>query len=163
MQLVRAALVYVAVAFAAGFLLGCIRVPLLVPRLGARTAELIELPIMAGICVLVARWRQRRTATLPPRQQLAVGGIALLLLLALECALGAALQGRTPVAVLTEHDPVSGAVYYVVLVLFALAPWWWARRAALTSSPAAAAAVATAPPPLAAYARSPAMPRAPRP
>jgi hypothetical protein len=150
MQIVRAALVYVAVAFAAGFVLGCIRVPLLVPRLGARTAELLELPVMAVICVLVARWRQRRTATLSPRQQLAVGGIALLLLLALECALGAALQARTPVEVLAGHDPVSGAVYYVVLVLFALAPWWWARRAALTSSPGAVAAVATAPPPSAA-------------
>ncbi len=129
MRTLQAGAVYFALVFAAGFLLGMVRVPLLVPRLGERTAELIELPVMVVVLVPVSRWRQRRTPDLSPRQQLGVGGFALLLLLAAECALGALLQGRSPVEVLLGHDPVSGSLYYASLVLFAVLPWWWARRA----------------------------------
>lgn len=130
MRILRAGAVYFALVFAAGFVLGMVRVPLLVPRLGARTAELLELPVMVLVVVLVSRWRQRRTPELRPAQQLAVGGVALLLMLAAECALGALLQGRSPAEVLLAHDPVSGSLYYASLLLFAVLPWWWARRAA---------------------------------
>ena len=54
------AAIYFAVIFGCGFVLGSIRVPLLVPRVGVRVAELIELPIMVTIIVFVSRWRQRR-------------------------------------------------------------------------------------------------------
>jgi hypothetical protein len=42
--------------FGAGFLLGCIRVPLLVPRLGVRTSELLEMPIQLVVIVFAARF-----------------------------------------------------------------------------------------------------------
>lgn len=127
---VRASVVYFGLVFAVGFALGAVRVPLLVPRLGERTAELIELPFLVLAIVLLSRLRQRHTAALRPRQQLAVGGLALGLLLVAECSLGFVLTGRNPIESLLGHDPVSGTVYYLALVVFALAPWAWARRAA---------------------------------
>jgi len=135
MRVLRAGVAYFALVFAAGFVLGAVRVPLLVPRLGERTAELLELPFMGLVVVLVSRWRQRRTPELSPSQQLGVGGFALLLLLTAECALGAVLQGRSPIEVLLAHDPVSGSVYYVLLVVFALLPWWWSRRVSRCARP----------------------------
>ena len=41
---IKAGIAYFAVVLGAGFILGSIRVPLLVPRLGERIAELIEMP-----------------------------------------------------------------------------------------------------------------------
>lgn len=131
MCLFRAALVYFALVFGAGFALGLVRVPFLVPRFGERVAELLELPVMVVVIVVVARWRQRRTGELSSRQQLAVGGIALSLMLLAEFGLALALLGRSPVEAVCQRDPVSGTVYYAALVLFALMPWWLARSRAL--------------------------------
>lgn len=136
MQTVRAALAYFAAVFAVGFALGCIRVPLLAQHLGERTAELVELPVMAAACVAIASWRQRRTPALPPRRQLLIGTAALALLLAAECALGA-LQGRPPAEVLFARDPVAGTAWAAALLVFALAPAAWAlhrgRRAGVAA------------------------------
>lgn len=128
MPVLRAAAIYFAWVFAIGFGLGAVRVTFLVPRCGERTAELLELPIMVLATTLVARRRQRRTAAFTPRQQLAVGGLAFGLLLTAEFSLGFVLAGRTPLESVLAHDPVSGAVYYLALVWFALAPWVWSRR-----------------------------------
>ncbi len=129
MPILRAAAAYFALVFAAGFVLGCVRVPLLMPRLGDRTAELLELPVMLAICFAIARARQRRTAGFSARRQLAIGMLAMQFLLAAECGLGALLQARSPREVLLAHDPVSGPLYYASLLVFALLPWWFARRA----------------------------------
>lgn len=45
MQIFKSGVAYFGLVFGAGFLLGCIRVPFLVPRLGARVAELLEMPV----------------------------------------------------------------------------------------------------------------------
>lgn len=129
MSVLRAAVLYFACVFGAGFVLGSIRVPLLVPRLGERTAELLELPLMLAVVAFVSRWRQRRTASLRPSQQLGAGGLAWLCLMGAEFALAAALTGRSPREVVSTHDPVAGAAYYTATILFALGPWFWARRA----------------------------------
>ncbi|MBX3465054.1 MAG: hypothetical protein KF830_17940 [Planctomycetes bacterium] len=129
MGILASAATYFAVVFGAGFVLGAIRVPLLVPRLGERTAELLEMPIMVLVIALAARWRQRRTPELRPRHQLAVGALALLMLLAVEIAFGALLAGKAPHEVLFARDPVAGASFAAALLPFALAPAWWARHA----------------------------------
>lgn len=128
MPLLRAAAVYFLCAFGAGFVLGALRVTLLVPRLGARTAELLELPVMVAIVVVVARWRVRRTPAWSPARQLAVGWLAWILLLLAEFALAALLSGRSPREVLAAHDPVAAVAYYMATGVFALAPWAVARR-----------------------------------
>lgn len=119
-----AALRYFACVLGAGFVLGMVRVPLLVPRLGARWSELIEMPLMAIVIVVAARWVVRRHA-LPPRAaaRLATGLIALVLLLAAEAGLGIALRGGNLRDVVFDRDPVSGPAYAMMLVVFALMPW----------------------------------------
>jgi hypothetical protein len=125
-----AALHYFACVFGAGFVLGAIRVPLLVPRLGVRWAELVEMPLMAAVIVVAARWIVRRHA-LPAGAavRLGVGFAALALLLAAEAGLAVALQGGSIAEVVASRDPVSGTVYALMLVVFALMPLFVARNA----------------------------------
>jgi hypothetical protein len=127
-RVVRAGLLYFALAFAAGMTLGPLRILLLVPRLGERAAELLELPVMVGLCWVAARWSARRfgvPATAGPR--LAMGGLAAALLLAFEFTLVLRLRGLTPGNYLAQRDPVSGLAYYASVALMALLPWLVAR------------------------------------
>src|SRR5208337_4093029 len=56
MQLVKAGVLYFALVFGAGFVLGTIRTLWVVPRVGTRTAELMEMPIMLAVTIVAARW-----------------------------------------------------------------------------------------------------------
>lgn len=125
----KAALAYVGLVFGAGFVLGSVRVPLLVPRLGVRLAELAEMPVMFIVIVFAARYVVRHFA-LPPAagERLSVGVGALACLVGAEFALAFAWQGLSPLAYVASRDPVSGSVYAALLVLFALIPWLMAAR-----------------------------------
>ena len=123
MRSFKPAIVYFALVMGAGFVLGMIRVPFLVPRLGERYAELLEMPFMAVAIVLAARHVVRRfglPANLPVRLQ--VGFTALALSVMAELLLAMALQGRSLMEFIASRDPVSGSVYLVMLLLFALMP-----------------------------------------
>jgi len=123
MSRLKPALLYFALVMGAGFALGMVRVPLLVPRLGERMAELLEMPVMGVIVVLAARHVVRRFA-LPAALalRLQVGFIALALSLTAELLLAAALQGRSIAQYIASRDPVSGSVYLALLLVFALMP-----------------------------------------
>lgn len=125
----KAGLAYFAIVFGAGFVLAMIRIPLLEPRLGARWAELIEMPFMLAVIVIAARWVVRRMAVPPAfTARLRVGLVGLLLLLAFEFGPVLWLRGLTFSEYLATRDPVSGTVYYVMLGVFALLPLWLARK-----------------------------------
>ena len=119
---------YFGCVFGAGFVLGAIRVPLLVPRLGVRVAELIEMPLMLAVIVISARAVVCRFA-LPSTTaaRLGTGVLALGIALLAEFALAFGLQGMTPAAYIAGRDPVSGPVYAVLLLLFAAMPAWVGR------------------------------------
>ena len=119
----RAALAYFALVFGAGFILGSIRVSFLVPRLGERIAELIEMPFMLVVIVFAARFIVKRFSlpTAAPLR-LSVGIVALALLLIAEILLNVALQRQTLDAYIASRDPVSGSVCLVMLMLFAVMP-----------------------------------------
>jgi hypothetical protein len=91
---------YFALVFAAGFLLGALRVLVLAPRLGEGAAVLVELPAMLAFswiaCARVVRWRD---VARDAGQRLGMGGIAFALLMAGEAALAVLGFGRT----LPEH------------------------------------------------------------
>jgi hypothetical protein len=119
----KLAAAYFSLVFGTGFVLGAIRVPFLVPRLGVRVAELIEMPFMLVAIVLAARYVARRFA-LPPTYRicLAVGFLALALLVAAEFLLTVAIQRQTLGQFIASRDPVSGTAYLLMLGVYALMP-----------------------------------------
>ena len=111
----------------AGFMLGIFRTLWLVPRFGVRTAELMEMPFMLIAIVIVGRWISRRIGFGERGSvQLKVGMSAFVMLVTTEIAFGVLLRGLSPIELLRDRDPVSGAVYYLLLVMFAVWPWaYW--------------------------------------
>jgi hypothetical protein len=61
-KVLHAGLLYFALVFGAGFVLGPARLLWAEPRFGTRTAELMEMPIMLVVTVAAARWAVRRLA-----------------------------------------------------------------------------------------------------
>jgi hypothetical protein len=124
MHIFKMGAIYFAIVFATGFVLGIIRTLWLVPHLGVRNAELLEMPFMLTAIVLAATWigahlhREAAGAT-----RIAIGVLALALLLSAEIIVGVSLQGLSVVEVFTKHDPISGSVYYAMLGVFAVMPW----------------------------------------
>jgi hypothetical protein len=92
MQAVRAGVAYFALVFAAGFVLGALRLLLVVPAVGALAAVLVEAPMILALAWLVAGRLPTRFAV-PARlaERLVMGGLALALLFAAERLLGAGL------------------------------------------------------------------------
>ena len=129
MRSLKPAILYFALVMGTGFALGMIRVPLLVPRLGERYAELLEMPFMFVAIVLAARHVVRRfavPASLPIRLQ--VGFAALALSVLAELLLAMVLQGRSLAQFIASRDPVSGTVYVGMLLVFAAMPSLLALR-----------------------------------
>ena len=121
---------YFLAVFAVGFLLGVARTLWLVPRLGERWSELLEMPVMLVAIYLAARWISDRF-TLRPRPvpvRLATGLVALALLLAAELALVLYLRSLTLTEYLETRDPVSGTAYALSLLIFAAMPALVSRR-----------------------------------
>jgi hypothetical protein len=129
MQVLKAGALYFALVFGAGFLLGTIRVLLIVPRIGTRTAELMEAPMMLVVTVLAAPWVVRRVS-LPPGSAapLGAGFLALGLLLVAEFSVALWVRGLTIREYFATLDPVAGTVYFVMLGVFAVMPYLSARR-----------------------------------
>lgn len=128
MRAITAGFVYFAIIFAAGFAMGTVRVPFLVPRLGVRTAELLEMPVMFVVIVIAARYVVKRFAVpAAARTRLLVGFIALGALIAAELLLTAALQEQSIAQYIAGRDPVSGSVYLAMLALLAVMPLVLAR------------------------------------
>ena len=120
---IQAGLLYFAIVMGAGFALGVVRVPFLVPRIGERWAELAEMPLMAVVIYIAAGYVLRRVPEVAsPSQSLQAGLLALALLVAAELALATALQDRTVAEFIASRDKVSGSVYVALLVVFAVMP-----------------------------------------
>ena len=122
-MLLKLSFTYFAMVFSAGFLLGVIRVLWLAPHLGERTAELIETPVMLGIIVYAARYLVNRWHHLLSLHSVLISGIiALALLLVLEFTVVLYARDLTLSDYFATRDPVSGTVYAVSLLLFAIMP-----------------------------------------
>jgi hypothetical protein len=122
-EVLKACVVYFALVFTAGFVLGTIRTLWVVPKFGVRTAELAEAPIMFCISILAARWVLRYFQYSPLRsRRLAMGCIALGLMLLAEFTLGLWIRGTTPREYFAARDPISGTVYFLTLGAFSVIP-----------------------------------------
>lgn len=128
MRILKAGVLYFALVFGAGFVLGPIRILWVVPRFGTRTAELMETPIMLVVTVVAARWIIRRLAVpFTPSGRLTMGCIAVALLLVAEFTLVLRLRGLSIKEYVAARDPVSGTAYYVILGVLAIMPLLVAR------------------------------------
>lgn len=104
-------------------MLGTVRTFFVVPKFGARNAELMEMPLMLAVTYLAARWIvNRQTASLNKALLLVTGSIALILLLATELTFVLWLRGMTLDEYLASRDPVSGSAYLASLAAFTLMP-----------------------------------------
>jgi hypothetical protein len=133
MRRIKAGMLYFTIVLGAGFMLGLVRVPFIVPRLGERYAELAEMPIMLLVIVMAARYIVRRYA-LDARfaGRLQVGFLALALAVSAELVLIALMQSGSIVQAIASRDPVSGSVYILLLLVFALMPALLAYGASVT-------------------------------
>jgi hypothetical protein len=118
---------YFAIVFGAGALLGTLRVLWVAPAVGARVAELAELPVMLAIAAVAARWVVRRLA-LGFGERLGAGILALALVLACEFTVVLAARGLTLARYFDTFDPVSGTAYYLSLLVFMVLPLWFEPR-----------------------------------
>jgi hypothetical protein len=122
-QILTRSVQYFAFVFGAGSILGPIRVMWVVPRLGNRIAELAEMPFMLAVMIFASRWILRRWSP-PPAwdDRMAMGCIALALMLVAEFSLVLSLRGISISDYIATRDPVSGWVYLVMLGVYAFLP-----------------------------------------
>jgi hypothetical protein len=107
MRILKAGILYFALVFGAGFVLGTVRVLFVEPRMGTRMAELMETPVMLAVTIAAALWVVRRLA-LPSITsfRLGMGFVALALLLAQEFTLVLWLRGISISEYLANRNPV---------------------------------------------------------
>ncbi len=131
-RILKAALVYFLIVFGVGFLLGPIRILLVVPRLGERMAELLEVPLMLLVIIIAANLIVRRFQ-LPVRTiyRLGAGVMAFILGLVFEFGL-VLLRGLTLREYFESRDPIAAGAYYLALLLFALMPLLVRRRISIS-------------------------------
>jgi ABC-type uncharacterized transport system permease subunit len=123
MQVVRAGVLYFTLVFGSGFVLGTIRTLWVVPRLGTRTAELMEMPIMLVVTIVAARWTVvRLSVPIVWSARLEMGCIALVLMLIAEFGFVLWIRGLSIKEYFASRDRVSGTAYYVMLAAFAVMP-----------------------------------------
>jgi hypothetical protein len=121
--ILKAGVLYFVLVFGVGFVLGPIRVMWAAPRFGTMAAELMEMPLMLAAIILAARFTVRRLAVpSTPLKRLGVGCIALGLLLMAEVTVVLSLQGLSIQEYIEGREPVSGVVYLVMLLIFAIMP-----------------------------------------
>ena len=129
MQVVKAGAIYFALVFGAGFVLGTIRTLWVVPRVGARTAELMEMPIILAVTIVAARWTVLRLSVpMMWSARLGMGCIALAFMLIAEFGFVLWIRGFSIKEYFATRDPVSGTAYYLLLIVFAIMPLLVARR-----------------------------------
>jgi hypothetical protein len=125
----KAAALYFLLVFATGFVLGPIRILLIVPRIGERWAELMEMPLMFVAIILAARYTVRRfRLSATGYVRLTAGLLALSFMLLAELSVVLRLRGLDMAGYLAGRDPVSGAAYLLMLGVFALMPVFVHRR-----------------------------------
>lgn len=128
-KIIRAGFLYFVMVLGSGFVLGTFRVPFLVPRMGERWAELAEMPIMAAVIFFSSGFILRRYPDIKQSgKALTVGFLALALSVIAELLLATVLQAQTLAQFIASRDKVSGSVYIVLLLVFALLPWLRVRK-----------------------------------
>ena len=127
MRIASAAIVYWAMVFALGFVLGTVRVLWVIPLVGLIPATLLELPVILAASWFAAGWLVRRFTIVSSGEALAVGALAFAILMAAECALAGVLIGQSPAQWLAGFAEPHALLGLAGQVAFALMAWWRTR------------------------------------
>ena len=117
---------YAALTFAAGFLLGVVRVLLIAPLAGPVTAVMLELPVMLAVSWLICGWildRPWAYRRFPDRAAMGVAAFALMM--ALEVTMALTIFGQSPAAVLKGLAAPAGVLGLAGQAAFAMLPLAW--------------------------------------
>ncbi|HTJ88923.1 MAG TPA: hypothetical protein VL356_01920 [Acidocella sp.] len=117
-----AAIVYFALVFAAGFVLGTIRVLLVAPLWGELPAVLLESPMMLFLSWLACGASIRMFGLRGRCAGLAMGAVAFALLMTTEFALSRLAFGRAPAETFSAWGTAAGAVGLTSQLAFGLIP-----------------------------------------
>jgi hypothetical protein len=127
-SLCRAAVAYFALVFTAGFVLGTIRVLLIVPLWGELPAVLLESPIMLCVSWLVCGLLIRAFGVRESSAGLAMGAAAFALLMTAELSLSLLAFKRSPVEFLRGYGTPAGAVGLTSQLAFGFIPLLRTRK-----------------------------------
>jgi hypothetical protein len=123
MRIVKAGLIYFLLVFALGWILGPIRELWAVPRFGRVAASLCEAVLMLIAMSISAQWVIRRFDVRPsPPAPIAIGLVALGVLLPAEITGSLWLRGLSPREYLASFANVPGIISLVMFLLFAAMP-----------------------------------------
>jgi hypothetical protein len=123
MRAALAGALYFLVVFAAGFVLGILRVLVVAPRLGELAAVLVEVPLLLVASWLVCRAITRRLAIPHHRpDRLVMSVVAFCLLISIETVLGYYAFGRSLESQRALMATAAGAVGLGGQIVFALFP-----------------------------------------
>jgi hypothetical protein len=126
----RAGLIYAALAFLAGTVLGPLRELALAPRIGGLPAALLEAAAMAALLWAAARAVLARLAPPPSAGRRAVvAAVALAVVLALDTALGFAFEATGLAATRAPRGAAERAVGIALLAWLAALPFLLRRHA----------------------------------
>jgi hypothetical protein len=120
---VRAGLIYGALCFVTGFVLGSLRELVLVPAFGSDLGRQIEFPVVTLAAIAIAWWLVKRAE--PPRSAmnwLVSGAVGVVTLLAFESALALLVIGVPLDAYLAGFDIRAGALFPAGLAIMLFAP-----------------------------------------
>lgn len=93
------------------------------PILGARLAELSEMPVMLFATALAARWIiARRETAISMALAGCIGLIGLTLMLVAELGVLYLVRGESMSQNISSRDPISGMGYLLALLFYAVAP-----------------------------------------
>lgn len=126
---VRAGLIYFAVVYTVGFVLGMARTLLVAPAIGDVPATLIELPLMIFASYVAARAVIDRVLSAPTRPERTVmGAAALMALLTAEAAMAGPMRGWSLADWIASFATFEGALTLLAFALFGLMPVIVGRR-----------------------------------
>ena len=120
---IAAGVLYFLLVFAAGFALGMIRVLVLLPRISEIAAVLIEIPVILAYCWIAVGYLIRRFSVPDmPNARIAMGGLALALLLVAEVFVSLYGFGRSFAEHLGHYATLAGALGLAGQLIFGLMP-----------------------------------------
>jgi hypothetical protein len=120
---VKAGAAYFAVVFAAGFILGAVRVIAVAPALGETRAVLLESPVILSVSWVASMHVTRRYKLgLERAPRLLMGAIAFILLMSVEFGLSIIMFQRTAAAYFAAYRTAPGMIGLIAQLAFAIVP-----------------------------------------